>query len=191
MQSLEAHIILYETLESSVETEAMPPLIATRGRQRAGVACDECRRRKLRCDGQQPECGVCQGSGSVCEVTQRGVRGPKKGYVKALKSRLVHLEAMLESRPSPDQQQQQRPGSENSSGITPPTLPVEVLDAVAIDCTQSWLPVGTASVSAAEILPSDSFLPGLGSSIEWSLASELPLVSNPIRHITDATQAEL
>ncbi|PWY85833.1 hypothetical protein BO94DRAFT_453014, partial [Aspergillus sclerotioniger CBS 115572] len=79
--------------------------ISTRGRQHIKAACDECRRRKLRCDGQQPLCGGCQDSGSICEITQRGTRGPRKGYIKALKNRVVDLEAMLESRIDPQQQQ--------------------------------------------------------------------------------------
>lgn len=80
--------------------------MATRG-QRAGTACDECRRRKLRCDGQQPQCSICLGMGIACEVTQRGVRGPKKGYLTALKNRVVQLEALLDSRRGGQQQQQQ------------------------------------------------------------------------------------
>lgn len=86
------------------DTELDNPTV-TRGRQRPGAACDECRRRKLRCDGQHPQCGVCRDTNMVCEVTQRGVRGPKKGHLKALKNRIVHLEAMLETRSSPHQHQ--------------------------------------------------------------------------------------
>jgi hypothetical protein len=60
-----------------------------RQRQRTGRACEECRRRKLRCDGQQPRCGVCLESGATCEInTQRQPRGPKKGYLKALRNRV-------------------------------------------------------------------------------------------------------
>ncbi|OJJ43582.1 hypothetical protein ASPZODRAFT_73872 [Penicilliopsis zonata CBS 506.65] len=63
----------------------------------ARQACDECRRRKLRCDGQQPQCSVCRETETRCQVTtQRGVRGPKRGHLKALKERLGHLEALLE-----------------------------------------------------------------------------------------------
>jgi hypothetical protein len=71
---------------------------ATGEHQRLGPACDECRRRKLRCDGQQPQCGVCRDTDNVCEITHRGARGPKKGHLKALKGRVEQLEAMLEDR---------------------------------------------------------------------------------------------
>lgn len=64
------------------------------------TACDECRRRKLRCDGKKPQCGVCVDTGVVCATTQRGVRGPKKGHLRALKSHIVQLEAMLQDRSS-------------------------------------------------------------------------------------------
>lgn len=61
-------------------------------RQRPGVACKECRRRKLRCDGVQPQCGVCVQSGATCEIsTERASRGPKKGYIKALRNRVGML----------------------------------------------------------------------------------------------------
>lgn len=91
---------------------------APRGRQRPGASCDECRRRKLRCDGQQPQCGVCQDTGVVCEVTQRSVRGPKKGHLKALKDRIVHLEAMLESRPLVNGRHNTHEGSSNAQAVS-------------------------------------------------------------------------
>lgn len=87
---------------------------ATRGRQRPGAACDECRRRKLRCDGQQPQCSVCRDTEVVCEVTQRSARGPKKGHLKALKNRVAYLEAMLDSH----QQTEPLGNSRNSNDVT-------------------------------------------------------------------------
>ena len=58
-------------------------------RQRPGAACEECRRRKLRCDGQKPQCGFCRESRVACEVDMhRALRGPKKGYLKVLKDRV-------------------------------------------------------------------------------------------------------
>ncbi|KAK9310872.1 hypothetical protein V1524DRAFT_444207 [Lipomyces starkeyi] len=142
----------FETMTPNTEPEAMPPSIATRGRHRPGFACDECRRRKLRCDGQQPQCGVCKDSGLVCEVTQCGTRGPKKGYLKAWRNRVVHLEAMLENRLAAQQrqQQQQQVGTGSSTEITLPTPPVELSDAL-----------------------SSSSLPDLSSLPEWSQTSTL------------------
>nr|UBX54553.1 fungal Zn(2)-Cys(6) binuclear cluster domain [Aspergillus sp.] len=76
--------------------QRQPARTTTRQRQRTGRACEECRRRKLRCDGQQPRCGVCVESGVTCEVnSQRQPRGPKKGYLKALRNRVAMLEDRL------------------------------------------------------------------------------------------------
>jgi hypothetical protein len=61
---------------------------STTSRQRPGSACEECRRRKLRCD-RQPQCGNCVEAGVVCTTTTvRPARGPKKGHLKALKGRI-------------------------------------------------------------------------------------------------------
>ncbi|KAJ5698509.1 fungal-specific transcription factor domain-containing protein [Penicillium macrosclerotiorum] len=73
-------------------TRAAP---ASTHRQRPGAACEECRRRKLRCDGQQPHCGVCQDAGIACEITKRSTRGPKKGHLKVLKNRIAYLESIV------------------------------------------------------------------------------------------------
>lgn len=57
--------------------------------ERVTAACEECRRRKLRCDGREPQCGVCRDSGASCEYnTTRAPRGPKKGYFQELKERI-------------------------------------------------------------------------------------------------------
>ncbi|CRG91749.1 putative transcriptional regulatory protein C777,02 [Talaromyces islandicus] len=67
----------------------------TTSRQRPGSACEECRRRKLRCD-RQPQCGNCVESGVICTTTTvRPARGPKKGHLKALKGRIATLERCI------------------------------------------------------------------------------------------------
>ncbi|PWN29444.1 hypothetical protein BDZ90DRAFT_273434 [Jaminaea rosea] len=38
-----------------------------KSRQRATMACVHCRRRKIRCDGQEPACGTCQRLNKPCE----------------------------------------------------------------------------------------------------------------------------
>ncbi|PYI21535.1 hypothetical protein BO99DRAFT_380051 [Aspergillus violaceofuscus CBS 115571] len=75
-----------------VESRDSPP----RKRQKPGAACEECRRRKLRCDRRQPQCGMCQASGVECLViTARSPRGPKRGYLKVLQARVATLENIL------------------------------------------------------------------------------------------------
>lgn len=53
------------------------------------TACVLCRKRKLRCDAARPACGTCARLGHECEYDeQRKKSGPKRGYVKALETRL-------------------------------------------------------------------------------------------------------
>ncbi|KAL2847837.1 hypothetical protein BJY01DRAFT_246604 [Aspergillus pseudoustus] len=65
-------------------------------RKPPGSACAECRRRKLRCDGAQPQCENCFMSGASCVVTPPTARrGPKKGHIKTLQARIANLESRL------------------------------------------------------------------------------------------------
>jgi hypothetical protein len=58
-------------------------------RQAQGLACDECRARKLRCDRARPTCGTCETLGLTCTPnTTRQPRGPRRGHLKALQSRI-------------------------------------------------------------------------------------------------------
>ncbi|KAF2139473.1 uncharacterized protein K452DRAFT_77823 [Aplosporella prunicola CBS 121167] len=65
-------------------------------RQQPGLACEECRRRKARCDRARPQCSTCTESGTPCVVVdKRPPRGPKKGRMKALRNRVASLEWQL------------------------------------------------------------------------------------------------
>jgi hypothetical protein len=58
-------------------------------RQQPGFACEECRRRKARCDRGRPKCGFCAESGAACVVVgKRQQRGPKKGQLSAMRSQI-------------------------------------------------------------------------------------------------------
>lgn len=114
-------VIFSDTLSMSTDTGAEVISTTNRGHQAPKAACDECRRRKLRCDGKKPQCSVCLDTGAVCETTQRGVRGPKKGHLRALKSHIVQLEAMLEARPSlPREELQGTTGNYDDGDFTSP-----------------------------------------------------------------------
>ena len=53
------------------------------------IACQVCRKRKLRCDGRKPSCGKCTQLGHQCAYDEsRKKSGPKRGYVKQLEARL-------------------------------------------------------------------------------------------------------
>ncbi|KAJ5780362.1 transcriptional regulator family: Fungal Specific TF [Penicillium paradoxum] len=65
-------------------------------RQQPGLACEECRKKKLRCDRRRPQCDQCEESGTACLVNQiRSPRGPKKGHLKALRNRIATLESII------------------------------------------------------------------------------------------------
>ncbi|KAI1461778.1 fungal-specific transcription factor domain-containing protein [Annulohypoxylon moriforme] len=73
--------------------------MASSGRQLPGLSCEECRRRKVRCDRVQPRCGTCAEMGIECLINdKRKQRGPKKGQIKSLRSRVAILESRINGR---------------------------------------------------------------------------------------------
>ena len=69
-------------------------------RSKVSRACDECRRKKIRCDavdesGAMP-CSSCARTGSKCAFSRQPMkRGPSKGYIKELAERLNTLERQV------------------------------------------------------------------------------------------------
>ncbi|KAI2727701.1 transcriptional regulator family: Fungal Specific TF [Penicillium roqueforti] len=65
-------------------------------RRRVGRACDECRRKKIKCDGKQP-CTHCTVYSYDCSYDQPSNRrrNPAPQYVEALENRLQKAEALL------------------------------------------------------------------------------------------------
>ncbi|KAJ5774022.1 hypothetical protein N7457_008918 [Penicillium paradoxum] len=65
-------------------------------RRRVGRACDECRRKKIKCDGKQP-CTHCTVYSYECSYDQPSNRrrNPAPQYVEALENRLQKAEALL------------------------------------------------------------------------------------------------
>ncbi|KAI1341267.1 hypothetical protein F5Y15DRAFT_29175 [Xylariaceae sp. FL0016] len=76
--------------------------IPPRKRSKVSRACDECRRKKVKCDaasesGDEP-CSNCRRSSIRClfsRIPQK--RGPSKGYIKELADRIHHIEGKLAS----------------------------------------------------------------------------------------------
>ncbi|KAI9493991.1 fungal-specific transcription factor domain-containing protein [Zychaea mexicana] len=67
-------------------------------RQRVSKACDQCRRKKVKCDGTLPQCSNCKTVGLECKYNETNKkRGPPKGYIEAIEGRLQRLEALLSS----------------------------------------------------------------------------------------------
>ena len=76
--------------------------LAPRKRSKVSRACDECRRKKIRCDasGNQSEeyCTNCKRVGARCQFSRIPMkRGPSKGYIKELADRLHTLEGAMHS----------------------------------------------------------------------------------------------
>ncbi|KAH7083335.1 hypothetical protein BKA63DRAFT_403028 [Paraphoma chrysanthemicola] len=73
----------------------------SRKRSKVSRACDECRRKKIRCDATSengPEsCSSCKRTGARCQFSRQPMkRGPSKGYIKELADRLNSLESQIQ-----------------------------------------------------------------------------------------------
>ncbi|KAI8085762.1 fungal-specific transcription factor domain-containing protein [Gilbertella persicaria] len=69
---------------------------AANKRQRVSRACDLCRKKKIKCNGESPICGNCKAFHLACsykDTTKK--RGPPKGYIEAIENRLHKLEGFL------------------------------------------------------------------------------------------------
>ncbi|KAH8427729.1 putative C6 finger domain protein [Aspergillus melleus] len=74
---------------------------ARRKRSKISRACDECRRKKVRCDASSETgvetCSNCRRLGVVCQFSRVPMkRGPSKGYIKELAERLHTLESQMQ-----------------------------------------------------------------------------------------------
>ncbi|OCT53243.1 hypothetical protein CLCR_11396 [Cladophialophora carrionii] len=87
------------SLDASAETPQEPQTGDKRKRSKASRACDECRRKKVKCDapteadGTPKTCTNCQKAGVNCEFERKPMkRGPSKGYISQLAERVQGLE---------------------------------------------------------------------------------------------------
>ncbi|KAI4127524.1 MAG: hypothetical protein LQ347_004565 [Umbilicaria vellea] len=89
-------------------------------RTKVSRACDECRRKKIRCDATSEsgieQCSSCKRVGGTCKFSRVPMkRGPSKGYIKELADRLVNLENSIQ----PNQNAALQYGDMNHDGISP------------------------------------------------------------------------
>lgn len=105
--------------------EGSGPTIRTPSRARPSItkqACDTCRRRKLKCDGETPTCSSCIRIGVSCQYLMgRGKSGPRKGHLKALYDRLANMEATVATAATKPVQNASASGSEQVSMNTEPS----------------------------------------------------------------------
>ncbi|KAL2069887.1 hypothetical protein VTL71DRAFT_14566 [Oculimacula yallundae] len=74
--------------------------MASRKRSKVSRACDECRRKKIKCDATgesgEEQCSSCKRVGTTCQFSRVPMkRGPSKGYIKELADRLNTLEGAI------------------------------------------------------------------------------------------------
>ncbi|KAE8453456.1 hypothetical protein EG329_010317 [Mollisiaceae sp. DMI_Dod_QoI] len=105
--------------------------MAPRKRSKVSRACDECRRKKIRCDAtgetENEQCSSCKRVGTHCQFSRVPMkRGPSKGYIKELADRLQQIEGAMSSGEVPvsflqhhDSPLQRRPSEE----FSPPPNP--------------------------------------------------------------------
>ncbi|KAJ4249729.1 hypothetical protein NW762_012070 [Fusarium torreyae] len=130
---------------------------------RPARSCNECRRRKLRCDAQEPKCGFCQRARVPCEASSAGKRGPKRGHLNALRNRLMQLEETLQNRYESEQRLQEHAQASNHSlDLTEISQPVPLLEARVNDAE------GADRLPQAFLGPSiidEANFPGLGTAL--------------------------
>ncbi|KAG0003420.1 hypothetical protein BGZ80_007601 [Entomortierella chlamydospora] len=69
-------------------------------RKRLTQACDPCRKKKIKCDGNKPSCGNCAKLDIQCTyLPSMKKRGPRQGYIELLEKRLDKMEKMLQNGP--------------------------------------------------------------------------------------------
>ncbi|KAL6701444.1 fungal-specific transcription factor domain-containing protein [Trichoderma pleuroticola] len=98
-------------------------------RQQAGFACENCRRRKARCDRVRPECSLCAEMGVTCVVIeQRPQRGPKKGQLDEMRTRIAELEWQLGKQVNRPKTAESTPADALCGSTTATTIPPLTLD---------------------------------------------------------------
>ncbi|KAB8294079.1 hypothetical protein EYC80_009533 [Monilinia laxa] len=107
---------------------------AGRKRSKVSRACDECRRKKIRCNsnetGNEEMCSNCKRVGVTCQFSRQPMkRGPSKGYIKELADRINSLEGQVQGSGSgsgipqhyqhPQEDLQRRPSCSEEFSPTP------------------------------------------------------------------------
>ncbi|KIW71172.1 hypothetical protein PV04_03367 [Phialophora macrospora] len=63
--------------------------------KRTSLACFNCRLKRQKCDGNKSGCSQCAGQRVFCTFPDAKKRGPVKGYIDSLESRIYQLETTL------------------------------------------------------------------------------------------------
>ncbi|KAF9919637.1 hypothetical protein FBU30_010721 [Linnemannia zychae] len=88
-------------------------------RSKITKACDNCRRRRVKCDGTPDGCGGCRAAKTQCVYTTSNTkRGPPKGYVEVIEDRLGKIENMLAGIVKKKNSSSSSKSNQNGSGTT-------------------------------------------------------------------------
>ncbi|KAF2670384.1 hypothetical protein BT63DRAFT_237006 [Microthyrium microscopicum] len=94
------HVAQYATMSMDHASESDGPMGMAKPRSKVSRACDECRRKKIRCDATADNdaaaCTACKKASMICQFSRTPQkRGPSKGYIKELADRVSSLEGAL------------------------------------------------------------------------------------------------
>ena len=103
---------LFLIFQSLPSMEQSPPSVRTK----APTACDVCRRRKLRCDGQTPSCSNCTLYKVPCNYAKtRNKPGPRKGWKRKQREDDSRQEDASKSSKRPSQAADSPPATQGTS----------------------------------------------------------------------------
>ncbi|WWC62367.1 uncharacterized protein I303_104963 [Kwoniella dejecticola CBS 10117] len=181
--------------DSSSQEGSVQPASQSKRATHTSRACDNCRRRKIRCDGQYPLCGVCKERNCPCEYKDEDKRKTHQEHMEELNTRMDRFEKLIEDLlkntaglNQPNQQQAQpsinQPyNGESSNPIQPQmdtmTQPSNGVDAgfqlVAADAGPSWTMTETPAQPMQDL--------GSSSFREHSDSGVSPVASTRLRNL--------
>ncbi|KAI0959822.1 hypothetical protein AcW1_004536 [Taiwanofungus camphoratus] len=94
-------MVTHQSKKKRIEDQPVPPDIGLKPvqlqRRRVWRACESCRRKKIKCDGNEPTCSQCAASKSQCTWLQTKDRAAlSRHYVQELEARLLHMENLFQ-----------------------------------------------------------------------------------------------
>ncbi|KAI9870625.1 MAG: Glucose-responsive transcription factor [Pleopsidium flavum] len=168
---------------------------APRKRSKVSRACDECRRKKIRCDATSEsgveQCSNCKRVGSRCQFSRVPMkRGPSKGYIKELADRLNTLENQLPVRP-PDLQHYTRMSQDGTSPRPMNEFSPPVDGALSRKRTHSMSEgLHNSAYMQSQVQRSVERLPSIG---DWSAPDAPRHLPHPVAglHIPQTSQSDI
>ncbi|KAI0301814.1 fungal-specific transcription factor domain-containing protein [Multifurca ochricompacta] len=145
--SITIESMTHQTKKKRVEDQSLPSDAGQRPvqlqRRRVWRACESCRRKKIKCDGNEPTCSQCATSGSQCTWLQTKDRAAlSRHYVQELEARLLHMESVFA------QLTQQLGQTPNGEGALPSSSPSDESKVAAAALLRSIISKGSQNVQS-------------------------------------------